>query len=79
MINKIQQILIFVKAKFMSKQATDVIEDFAMIFKSWTKKKTTSKNKCFNYRKLGNFEKDYIVSNIHKKNMSNELSNNGQQ
>ena len=54
-INKIQQILASTKAKFISKQATRVIENLVIMSKNRNsaKQKASSKKKCFNYGKLG--------------------------
>lgn len=66
-INKIQQILVSIKAKFIGKRITSITRDFVMIFKNCIKRKITSKNKCFNYKKLSYFGKNCIISTIHKK------------
>ena len=51
--------------KFIRKCVTGVIENQVLMFKSRNliKSKVNSKNKCFNYRKLGYWERDYILSN----------------
>lgn len=56
-INEIQQILASAKAKFLSKRATGVTGELAMMSKGrnsrYNKRKATSEDKCFNCQKLG--------------------------
>lgn len=55
-IDIIQQILAFVKAKFLGKKVISIIKNFIIIFERknlwYNEKKITSKDKCFNYHKL---------------------------
>lgn len=53
-IDKIQQIFASTEAKFISKRATEVNKDQAMISRNRNsaKQKASSKDKCFNYEKL---------------------------
>lgn len=75
-INKIQQILAFTKAKFISKQAISLIGDLIIMSKTQSKKKVNSNNNCFNYRKLGYFGKNCTTPSTKKRNKPNK-SNSG--
>lgn len=59
-IDEIQQILASVKAKFISKRATKVTGDLAMMFRrrNSERQKASSDNKCYNYQKYGHFGRD---------------------
>ena len=64
-ITEIQQILASAKAKFISKRATGVIGDLAMMSKdrNSTKRKAKSEDKCFNCGKLGHWGRDCTLPN----------------
>lgn len=56
-IDKIQQILASAEAKFLSKRATGITGDLAIMSKGrnsgFNKRKATSEDRCFNCQKLG--------------------------
>ena len=61
-IDEIQQILTSAEAKFISKRATGVTGDLAMMSQgrnsSGMKRKATSEDKCYNCQKYGHFGRD---------------------
>lgn len=71
-INKIQQILASAEAKLISKQATGVIAELAMLSKGHIKRKAALDNKSFNCEKMGHFGKNCIAPMTCKKNKSNK-------
>ena len=75
-INKIQQILAFTEVKFISKHITGSTEDLAMMSKSrnLTKRKASSKDKYFNYRKLGHWRRDCTLPDYQKQKKNKNKS-----
>lgn len=80
-IEEIQQILAFAEAKFLSKRATGVTADLAMMSKGKgnSKRKATSDDRCYNCHKFGHFGRDCRRTNTdqrppteHKKRKPNE-------
>lgn len=81
-IDKIWQILSFIQAKFINKQATGITGDLAIVSRrrNTHKKRATIDNKCFNCGRLRHFGRDGIALSTRKKNKADESSgnNNGQ-
>lgn len=60
-IEEIQQILASAEAKFISKRATEITADLAMISRGKNgtgKRKATSEDRCYNCHKFGHFRRD---------------------
>lgn len=80
-IDEIQQIFASTKAKFISKRATGVTGDFAMMSKDWnsTKRKANNENKCFNCGKLRHWGKNCTLPDQRKRNQSHKSSRSNHQ
>lgn len=77
-IDEIQQILASPEVKFVSKRATGLTGDLAMMSQGRGKRKVNSDDKCFNYGKLGHFERDCTAPSTKKKNKSDKSTNGHQ-
>lgn len=77
-IDEIQHILFFAEAKLISKQATGIIQDLAMISvrQNTNKRRATIDNKCFNCQRMRHFGRDCIALSACKKNKIDKSSSN---
>ena len=80
-IDEIQQILASAEAKFISKRATRVTGDLAMMSKdrNSTKRKASSEDKCFNCGKLGHRGRDCTLPDQRKRNKPHKSSRSNHQ